>query len=246
VGASVLLAAGTATVAVKQIQKRNVDDSWRTPMPDEKKLNQVSPQVRIVPTKSTKLALGFWVRNDQKQMYGIGLPVQTIMEVAHDFRLSIRTVVSATLPRGSYDFIANLPAGNAEALQKQIKKQLGLVGRIEPRETDVLLLKVKHLHAPGLKPSVDRKPSRASKRGEINYAYAQPFHLASNLEYELRIPVIDQTELAGFFDFHLKWSQSDDQSVNRENLNQALLDQLGLELVPAPERIEMLIVEKVK
>ena len=69
---------------------------------------------------------------------------------------------------------------------------------------------------------------------------------AGSLEYRLQIPVIDQTELTNSFDFDLKWNQPVDQPLDLENLKQALTDQLGLELVPSREPIEMLVVEKVK
>jgi uncharacterized protein (TIGR03435 family) len=59
----------------------------------------------------------------------------------------------------------------------------------------------------------------------------------------LNIPVVDQTGLTGNFDFNLKW-KADWQHLNIEGLKQAFIDQLGLELVPSREPIEMLIVEK--
>jgi uncharacterized protein (TIGR03435 family) len=67
--------------------------------------------------------------------------------------------------------------------------------------------------------------------------------LTANLENLLQIPVIDHTSVAGKFDIHLKWNRNDPQ---HNSLKQALLDQLGLELVPSREPIEMLVVEKMK
>jgi len=65
--------------------------------------------------------------------------------------------------------------------------------------------------------------------------------LAANLEPILKIPVLNQTGLAGNFDIDLKW---DDR--NPEGLKQTVLDTLGLELVPGRVPVEMLVVEKVK
>ena len=52
--------------------------------------------------------------------------------------------------------------------------------------------------------------------------------------------------MAGGFDMNVKWDDTDKANRNVDGLKQALLDQLGLELVPSREPIEMLVVEKVK
>jgi uncharacterized protein (TIGR03435 family) len=241
----VLLAAGTTTVTVKEIREHDFDDSWRiTSNLDSRKLDQVSPQVRIVPTKFPRFE--GWVRNNQMKVIGFGTSLTDILEVAYGFRSPARTIISIELPQTEYDFIANLPVGNAEALQQQLKKKFGLIGRIETRETDVLLLKVKYPNTQGLKRNVNRRESMRSRSGEYTYTDSQLSNFAGNLEYALKIPVIDQTELAGSFDFHLKWNQSDDSSFNLENLKQSLTDQLGLELIPTNMPIEMLVIEKSK
>ena len=53
VGVGVLLAAGTTTVTLKEIQKHEFDDIWRTQdvFTMFKKVNQVPPQVRVLPSK---------------------------------------------------------------------------------------------------------------------------------------------------------------------------------------------------
>jgi uncharacterized protein (TIGR03435 family) len=44
----------------------------------------------------------------------------------------------------------------------------------------------------------------------------------------------------------VKWHDTDKANRNVDGLKQALLDQLGLELVPAHEPVEILVVEKAK
>jgi uncharacterized protein (TIGR03435 family) len=66
------------------------------------------------------------------------------------------------------------------------------------------------------------------------------------LELYLGTPVVDRTGLAGGFDMDLKWDATDKANRNVDGLKQALLDQLGLELVPAQEPVEMLVVEKAR
>ena len=58
-------------------------------------------------------------------------------------------------------------------------------------------------------------------------------------------PVLDRTELKDKYDITLKtpWQSG---RPSREALNQALREQLGLEVVPAREPVEMLVIEKVK
>ena len=78
-------------------------------------------------------------------------------------------------------------------------------------------------------------------------------YLIYDLQYYLQVPVVNRTGLAGRFDVDLTW---DDEMKwdgtgryyfsNPDGLKQVVLDQLGLELVPSREPIEMLVVEKVK
>ena len=54
---------------------------------------------------------------------------------------------------------------------------------------------------------------------------------------------MDETGMSGRFDFDLHWDEQEPRH-NPEGLKQALLDQLGLELVPTNLPVEMLIIEK--
>jgi uncharacterized protein (TIGR03435 family) len=154
------------------------------------------------------------------------------------------------MPPDKYDFIANLPSGNEAALQKEIQRTFGLEGRRETRETDILLLKIQHSDASGLKPADPRRlehnstSSSRSGAGDFSCRNEQLSNLARFLEGRFEIPVIDQTGLTNHFDIDLKWNETNWQHPNLVGLKQALLDQLGLELVPGREPIEMLVVEK--
>jgi uncharacterized protein (TIGR03435 family) len=70
-------------------------------------------------------------------------------------------------------------------------------------------------------------------------------HMMTNVERRLGKPVIDQTGLNGRYDIRLQWQSPPSESDN-EHFQQALLDQLGLELVPSRQPIAMLVVEKTK
>jgi uncharacterized protein (TIGR03435 family) len=60
------------------------------------------------------------------------------------------------------------------------------------------------------------------------------------------MPIIDQTGTAKHYSVDIKWEELDEQDSEHKALQQVLLNQLGLELVPANMPVEMLIVEKVK
>jgi uncharacterized protein (TIGR03435 family) len=244
VGVGILLAAGTTTVTVEKIKQHKADESWRVRPFDSRVLDRVSPQVEILPAKLPRG--GGWGNGMHGKMMGTGVGVETIVQTAYGFWYSARTIISTELPKNKYyDFIASLPNENAEALQQEIKKQFGVVARRETIETNILLLTVKYPNAQGLRPSKIRGESSQIRMqpGQFTSINTAISSLTANLENLLQIPVIDQTGVANKFDIDLKWNRNDPQ---HNSLKQALLDQLGLELVPSREPIEMLVVEKVK
>ena len=241
VGASVLLAAGTATVTVKEIQKQRTD-SWQTRYAGSEVLNRVPPQVRIVPTKFPE---GGGQCRAYNKLIGIGVPVRNIVQAAYGGRAG-RMILSTDLSPGRYDYIANLAQNSDEALQREIKKKFGVVGKWETRETDVLLLKVKRANAQGLKPASAHIALANSYAGHYSCTNAPLSWVAEFLDNYFEVPVIDRTGLNRHFDIDLKWDEPDQQHLNPEGLKQALLDEFGLELVPGSEPVEMLVVERAK
>jgi uncharacterized protein (TIGR03435 family) len=240
VGASVLLAAGTATVTVKKIQEHR-HYPWQVRNFDTRVLEKVPPQVMIVPTMFPDSES--WGSANGRYL-GIGASIRDIVRTTFGKSLA-RTVLATELPPGKYDYIANLPRGSAEALQKELKRKFGVVGRLETREMDVMLLRVKHGNAPGLRPSTTHRNSSLSNNGNRFSCVNLPLTgLVDYLEYYLEIPVVDQTGLASRFDMDLQLNEQDWQQRNPATLKQALLDELGLELVPGYEPVEMLVVEK--
>lgn len=66
-------------------------------------------------------------------------------------------------------------------------------------------------------------------------------HFYRTAPFILGTPVINQTGLTQNFDINLQWNRNDPQ---HDGLKQALLDQLGLELAPSRQPIEVLVIEK--
>jgi uncharacterized protein (TIGR03435 family) len=248
VGASVLLAAGTTTVTITEVQHHRAQD-WQLGEISLETLRHAPRETVVLPTKSAQRSRQrgtggmYWMRDGWAM--GINQPVKSILRIAHDAASPYRMVLNTELPAEKYDFLSNLPTGSREALQLALKKNFGVVGRFETRDTDVLLLKVKRSPAPGLRPSTTSDVGGSSGGGQISITgQSLSLNLVPNLEEIFEMPVIDQTSLTGRYDVKLKWHESKSGHTNPEDLKQALLDQLGLELVPDRQPIEMLIVEK--
>ena len=69
--------------------------------------------------------------------------------------------------------------------------------------------------------------------------------LAGYLENKLKIPVVDKTGLEGNVDFVVHYPMGW-RLADQEHLKTSLLNELGLELVPGREPVEMLVIEKSK
>jgi uncharacterized protein (TIGR03435 family) len=264
VGVGVLLAAGTTTITVKEIQKRKMESlevpksmDWQVPKADFGVFYKSPDQIVIVPTKFTDD--GQWCSDGSRGAMGIAQPLKEIIQVAYDSD-KLRTVINCDLPAEKYDFIAKL-VGPQERhketpinenwraeFQKIIAKKFGIKGRLAMRGTDVLVLKPSNTGVQGFKISHTMPNGHAmmNSHGIIACWEQQVSTLIGILEQKFQVPIIDRTGLKEAYDFALEWNQPDDKQPNLEGLKQALLNQLGLELVPSREPVEMLIIEKVK
>ena len=247
-GVVVLLATGTATVTVKEIAAHRAEASWRVPNPDA---NRAPLLVKILPTKFPDSVNALNVGRRGDNWVGVGQPVFEIARVAYGWRPG-RIRFAGAQPKERYDFISTLPRATGPALQAEFKRKLGFVGHREMRDTDVLVLKVRRPNAPGLK-SPTGGGSDYSNNG---YYHCDNSPLSSDsgwypgisrfLEDYFEMPIVDQTGLTQNFHIDLKWNERFKGDPDHEALKEALLDQLGLELVPSNMPIEMLVVEKVK
>jgi len=246
VGAGLLLVAGTATITVKEIQAHR-HYPWQVEDPNRVLVNSVWPQVKIVPTVFSP-PVGSRHINDGK-IVGTQQTPNSLLGAAYQVS-RYRVVFLTEPPVGNYDFIANLKGGedvNSAALQREIEKQFHLVARKETREADVLILTVKTRNAPGLTANTSKSPDANIDSG-LGYWRSRNvpvLSISERLEKYFKMPVIDHTGLTGRFNVDLKWDEQV-EGKNPDAFKQVLLDQLGLELVPSRESIEMLVVEKAK
>ena len=255
VGAVFLLVAGTTGITVREIQE-HTHYSWQIPKVKLEMIRKFPPQAVIVPTifKQDGGFCGDFTRGGGA--IGICQPVTNIIRIVDPGDL-YRTVISADLPTGRYDFFARGQDNDwgmqwRKELQEQLKSKLGVVQKLEVRNADVLLLEYRNPNAGGLQPpdSLRRSMKEPANMREMMGTNSMTFFLSpvSNLKGPLQAmlekPIIDQSGLKGRYDFKLIYEYSPDQTIVKENIKRALYDQLGLELVPTNMPVEMLVVEK--
>ena len=248
VGVGLLLATGTYTFAVKKIEAYYADrDSWRVAGLNSPLVDKVPPQVRILPTKFRPTEQNLAATFDGERWAGTGVPLAAIVQAAYRWSPG-RILFANGQGAARYDFISNLPRGATDALQRELEHKLRLSVRREIREVDVLKLVVKQPNAPGLKPPIPGGGNDWIGAGRYQCddraidSSHQPFvGLIRFLEVFYRQPVVDETGLTEHFSIDLRWEPGRKLAVK-----QALLDQLGLELVPGRESVEMLVVDKAK
>lgn len=112
---------------------------------------------------------------------------------------------------------------------------LGLVGKWEPVETNVLVLRRATSDLRGFTPAKGFGDSLNTLRESLQNCIGGG------------LSVIDETGLTNRYDFSFVWPTVNLSSdAGKQTIREALYSQLGLELVPAVEPVEMLVVEKVK
>jgi uncharacterized protein (TIGR03435 family) len=257
--AVVLLAAGTASVTVKEIQVHHQMFAWEKANANTSDMYAAEAQVTIVPTRFPA-ADGSGGGDGGRGSIGISVPITSVIQAAYG-KDKLRTVFDTDLPAGKYDYLAklvgprrpheNLPInpGWREALQGEIARQFGLQGRTEMRSTDVLILRPTPGGVRNFKESHHMPNGRAIEitlGGDMKFFEQAANTVIQGLEKRFKIPIVDQIGLTGSYDYSIEWNDPDPQHPNLDSSKTALRDQLGLELVPSNMPIEMLVVDKVR
>lgn len=257
--AAVILATGTTTIVVKEIAtpKRAaaaIDDSFFAANPD--RLMQAPAGLLVLRPSHFQKSSGPLMVSGYKgrtphapRACGQCISLRDLLAVAYNQFFSSRILLpespNENVPDARYDLLLTVERNPIEQLQGEIKRQLGLVVRRETRETEVLLLKLKTSGAPGLKPGKGRASTSGYYMGGPNsgkyIATNSPISaLAGYLEFAIKQVVIDETGLGGKYDIELDGRYL----KSLDTIRDALLNQLGLELVPSRRPVEMLMVEK--
>jgi uncharacterized protein (TIGR03435 family) len=233
----------------KPVEADQTAEPWQVEDISSYTVGRLAPEVRIVPTKfphsqNSRIA---GVAPGIEKFVGIRVQVRDIAQVAYD-SFAQRTVFVGPEPLDRYDFVSTLPKDSSLALQKGLAETLGFVAHRETRMTDVLLLRVKHPNAAGLRPPTNGPIYNAQVDGDTDSITwdNQPLSRAPQLlEVFCKMPVIDETGLKENFSIQVKWKDLGEHDPNHTEMKKALLTTLGLELVPSRSPVEMLIVEKI-
>lgn len=239
IGAGILLAGGGATLTVEHLLEQR-SPAWQVRNLSTGLFDQVPHQVRILPSKFPN---GLSSVSKDDKVLGLGYPVENMLLTAFRQRSPSRMISQSKLPEGKFDFIANLPQNSLEGLQRELQHKFGLSASLQTRETNVLRLTVKQPGAAGLRPASARGGSASSGPGEFSCVNQPISCLVWSLENVLNQPVIDETGLTEQYDIDLSWDKSAPGTPLADSLQQALLEELGLELTAAKQPVEMLVVE---
>jgi uncharacterized protein (TIGR03435 family) len=198
----------------------------------------------------------------RNKMLGRAITFNALMSMAYGVNES-QIVSPAEKVDGRFDLLMTTPDASTNKLQKEIARQLGYTGRPEMQPADVLVLTVKQTDAPGLKPSqaqigrgggggggvsmssFNAKPGTALRAKNLNFQNQSIAQLIKNLQGYFDKPIVDRTGLSGKYDVALK-VETPDGSTDNEAMIQALSNQLGLEVGPSREPMQMLVVDKIK
>jgi uncharacterized protein (TIGR03435 family) len=262
VGTTTVLVAVTTTVAVKNLDRKatpapveafsSFDEFLSGNLGSGSRFDKAPPALFVRPTRFSHTNSGaIWSAIPNRttlRAVGRNTSFADLMRVAYGFD-ETRMVPPNYLPLTNFDYMATLPDCPRKALQDEIEKEVGFVAHPEMREMNVLLLKVKIPDAPGLRPG---KATATSTRwlygGNAYHVTNMPISdLREFLESTIfHQPVMDQTGLTNKYDIYLDWEGARYPDIMLGSLREVLLEQLGLELVPARERIEMLVIEPAK
>jgi uncharacterized protein (TIGR03435 family) len=241
--AAILLAAGTAVMVSHRIRSRLFDRAaWtqdfltlaKVPVATLRPGN--GGQTNITGSDAALAAKGVSLRALMSYAYG--------PPAAHFNWSGNRVILPPGVPDGVFDFSLTSPNHGKEALQTEIKKQLGLVAHRELRDVDVMVMVAPYPTALGMAAADGGNSSDSRHPGRFKFTNQPVGDLSDFLEDTLGKPVINETGLIQKYSGSLKWNPQSDKAAEQKEIQSALWDQLRLGLVPSHQYIEMLVVEK--
>ena len=238
VAAAVAVAAILTPLAVHRISTPVDLRFWQV---DAAALDKIPP---VLILRQTRFARAGGSARQGNKILSKDIRVNELLEYAYHVSPS-RMVLPRQLPREHFDLLLTLKERPLEALQAELRKRFGLTTHRETQEMDVLLLRVRNAHAPGLQVNAGARGSLSGNAHELTAENATIAELARNLEWRFGEAVVDQTGLTDHYDLRMKWEEREGEST-RDAYQRAMVEQLGLELVPGREAIEMLMVRTEK
>jgi uncharacterized protein (TIGR03435 family) len=261
VGASVLLAVGTTVVVVENTVLTTVQATAPTWADDpqywssDPRVLGKNPRVFIFrPTRfpsedAVMIAWGKTALGPTRYM-AKNTTLSVILPRMYNVWQS-RVIWPSDFPTERFDLmftLSNQPQKSRAILLKEFRRRFGLIAHRETREVDALALKVTQPPGSGLQSSSGNRFSRNISKNEIRMSHAYLLTFCGEIESRLGAPIVDKTDLDSggrYYDIHIQWQPQPNETEDSA-FKRALRDQLGLELVPSRESLEMLVVEKAK
>jgi uncharacterized protein (TIGR03435 family) len=239
VGTILILGGGTTMIVVKKARDTSkLEAILQAPYwTSANKLENAIPRLIVRPNQTKKVG---GISLPSGKCVWVNGPIRDLIVLAYDFDRP-RIILPENVPDGPgaqrYDYLNTLPARQEDALRETLKEKFGLIAHTETQQVDVLLLKIKDSEKFKPQPEIatHRNSGPMSRFGKLSNLLAAFFHK----------PVLNETGLPYLYSGVLPpGTRVPGQSV--EDIIKDSLDQLGLELVPSREPIEMLVVEKTR
>ncbi len=221
---------------------------WQKPRFNPQVYEQTPPQIVLMPSEYESPS-GGWGTQFPNGAIGIRMGPDYVVQAAYSWSSRARMVIADSLPQGYFDFFAKSPGNARDALQAEIKKQWGVIAERESHQTNVLIVKLDHREAPGLKPGGTQLSPQAIGQGSQRVQNASMSFLTMRLESWSKLPVLDQTGLTDRYDFEVPSSALNPPGTladEWEHVRTVFLNQFGLDLIRTNAVVELLVVKKAK
>ena len=199
----------------------------------------VKPLFGITLSKAAPDVHVMWMQGLQDGIDIHGANAEFLLTYAYNLRRD-RLVLASPLPDGRYDLTAEF-AGTTDSITSPLVQTVlasGLQLKIAPKSVtrSAYILKATDAGKRLLTSTASTSGSMSSNgKGKIKLVNGSTADLASSLEDELEVPVIDETGINGAFDLELNFAAKDGASAKA-----ALLKTLGLDLVRGDRPIDVL------
>ena len=244
----ILLATGTTTVIVTHVAHASVNPSW-VDDPRYWELNSATLArnpagvALLRPTKFPNDGGATWA---DVRMLAKNASLGDLIGFAYGFAYT-RTELPPKLPQDRFDLMYTRSGGWDGWLKTELKNRFGITTHREKRDSTIWQLVVKNPNPPNLKLHGvdDGNSSWVGGNRKVTIRNYEPGIFLGTVETTLGQPVENKTGLHGRYDIDLDWHSRPGES-EKDAYKRALLEQLGLELVPKQQSIEVLVVDLAK
>jgi hypothetical protein len=177
----------------------------------------------------------YTIHTNEEKAIGLGVSFADMVKAAYGSD-SLATIIETELPAGRFDFIANLQTGALEALRDAIRDQYGITGTWNDVQTNALAMVLSNPEKQAFKPSNRIGTPINSLRITVQ-----------NIITKNKMIVVDATGLHGRYDWSFDCPRVPSSTPEGlQIIEQAIYDQLGVELIQTNIPVRTLIIEQAK